>query len=408
MSSVDEFQFDELFLSRSPQHPGSSSSSLEVNDGILGGVEVDIGKLNEEIPEVVQEQSADALKVSAEVVKITNSISYDSFTIRSLVGSGAYGKVRQVVKKDSKEIFAMKTLRKKHIINANCVENTMSEKDILRKVKHPFVVRLHYAFQTPEKLYLIMDFVNGGHLLHHLRRETMFNEKQARFYIAEVILAIEHLHSLDIIHRDLKPENVLLSAQGHCVLTDFGFAKENVVDPDSCSSFCGTLEYMAPEVIKKNRYGKAADWWSVGILLYDMLCGQPPFRHANDAQLYERILVGKLVIPKYFTNQCESLVRGLLQRDIKKRFTVEKIKSHPFFKTINWTQLGNLEISPPFMPDVKKGAMDVTNFDKTLTKMAFGESPSSASASPISNSLQAKFAGFSYARSFELQYRLES
>jgi len=275
----------------------------------------------------------------------------------------------------------------------------MAEKDILRKVRHPFVVRLHYAFQTPSKLYLVMDFINGGHLLHHLNKERMFSEVQARFYISEVILAIEHLHSLDIIHRDLKPENVLVGADGHCVLTDFGFAKENVTDPDSCQSFCGTLEYMAPEVIKKNRYGKPADWWSVGILLYDMLNGHPPFRCANDARLYKKILTDKIKLPPYFTGPCCNLIRGLLERDIKKRLTVQKIKSHAWFKGINWEATTEKRVRPPIMPIVIEGEFDTSNFDMELTKQTPGDSP--ASLTSLTNSMQAKFVGFSYVNSFE-------
>jgi len=380
----------------------------DVNIGDVDTTEVDIGRTNDyftEEQDIVDE--AQKAAIVRETVGISTTINTDSFNIRALVGTGAYGKVRQVIKKDSNQIFAMKTLKKKHLIDTNCVENTMAEKDILRKVRHPFIVRLHYAFQTSSKLYLIMDFVNGGHLLHHLRREAMFSEKQARFYIAEVILAIEHLHSLNIIHRDLKPENVLLSADGHCVLTDFGFAKQDVTDPDSCQSFCGTLEYMAPEVIQKNRYGKAADWWSVGILLYDMLVGKPPFRHVNDAKLYEKILKDKLVLPKYFTSGCSTLIKALLTRDVNKRLTVEGIKAHPFFKTIDWDQLARLEVPPPFVPQTRNGALDIGNFDAELTKLGHGESPAASPASPISNSMQAKFVGFSYAKSFE-DYRIRS
>jgi len=290
----------------------------------------------------------------------------------------------------------MKSLNKKHLIETNSVDNTMAEKDILRKIRHPFIVKLHYAFQSDSKLHLVMDFVNGGHLLYHMHKETLFSEYQARFYIAEVILALEHLHSLDIIHRDLKPENCLLDAKGHCVLTDFGFAKENVTDPESCSSFCGTLEYMAPEVIKKKKYGKAADWWSVGILLYDMLVGNPPFQHKNDATLYKKILNDKLKMPTYLSRECQSLLKGLIHREIRCRLTVTQIKAHPFFKGLNWKRMMNKDVRPPIVPITTDGIYDVTNFDEKFVKTKLSESVSS---SPLSTSQQLQFAGFSYAKS---------
>jgi len=276
------------------------------------------------------------------------------------------------------------------------VDNTMAEKDILRKVRHPFIVRLHYAFQSDSKLHLVMDFVNGGHLLYHMHKEALFSETQARFYIAQVILALEHLHSLNIIHRDLKPENCLLDSAGHCVLTDFGFAKENVSDPDSCSSFCGTLEYMAPEVVKKGKYGKAADLWSAGILLYDMLVGNPPFQSKNDTTLYKKILNDKLRMPNYLTRECQSLIRGLLHRDIKRRLNVQQIKAHPFFKGMNWSKMLKKEIRPPIIPITKNGQYDTGNFDAKLVNAKITESVPNT---PLSSSQQLQFKGFSYVRS---------
>jgi len=326
-----------------------------------------------------------------------------SFTTLAKVGKGGFGSVHQVVFKETNEVLAMKSLKKKHLIETNSVDNTMAEKDILRKIRHPFVVRLHYAFQSDSKLHLVMDYVNGGHLLHHMHREAMFSESQARFYIAQVILALEHLHSLDIIHRDLKPENCLLDRAGHCVLTDFGFAKENVSSPDSCSSFCGTLEYMAPEVVKKNKYGKAADWWSAGILLYDMLVGHPPFQHKNDNTLYKKILSDKLRMPNFLTRECQSLIRGLIHREIKCRLTVKQIKAHPFFKGLDWNKMLDKKIRPPIIPITKKGIYDTTNFDP---KLVLSKSTESVPNSPLSSSQQLQFSGFSFVRTPSASFKL--
>jgi serine/threonine protein kinase len=241
-----------------------------------------------------------------------------------------------------------------------------------------------------------MDFINGGHLLHHMHKESIFTEGQAKFYLAEVILALEHLHSLDIIHRDLKPENVLLDSTGHCLLTDFGFAKENVLTPESCTSFCGTLEYMAPEVVKKSKYGKPADFWSVGILLYDMLVGHPPFQNKNDHVLIGKILNGKLRLPNYISKDCVSLLKGLLHRDLKRRFTLKEIKEHPFFKGQNWQKMLKKEIRPPIVPITKKGILDTSNFDQKLVHQKLTDS--APDNSPLSHSQQLQFQGFSYVK----------
>jgi len=408
----EDFFFEDLFItSSSPQPTGTSANSqrLSVVD-ILGTTDEDLGEEGDyedqvyEDNDVGDKQEVDGASEQQRSAKemhvpLSTMINLDSFTMLCVVGKGGFGKVHQVVKKDTSQIFAMKILKKRHLINTGSVENTMAEKDILRKVHHPFIVRLVYAFQTANKLHLVMDFVNGGHLLFHLHREAMFSESQARFYIAEVISAIAHLHTLNIIHRDLKPENVLLDSEGHVRLTDFGFAKDNVMDLDSCSSFCGTLEYMAPEVVKKNRYGKPADWWSVGVLLYDMLTGNPPFRHRHDNVLYKKILTDKLKMPKYISSECQSLIRGLLQRDIKKRFKVDAIKRHAFFRSINWQKLAGKEIPPPFLPMTPKGTMDTSNFDAELTKLKLtSESPASP---PLSNSQQRQFLGFSFVSSGE-------
>lgn len=412
----EDFLFEDLFItSSSPQLSGTPASSQRLSMlEILGTTEEDIGDEEdyeeEEDKEDIRPQHDNAVDGASQEkqqtsgkkethVVLSTVIKLDSFTMLCVVGKGGFGKVHQVVKKDNNQVYAMKILKKRHLIDTNSVENTMAEKDILRKVHHPFIVRLIYAFQTENKLHLVMDFVNGGHLLFHLHREAMFSESQARFYIAEVILAIEHLHTLNIIHRDLKPENVLLDSEGHIRLTDFGFAKDNVMDLDSCSSFCGTLEYMAPEVIKKNRYGKPADWWSVGILLYDMLTGQPPFRHANDNALYKKILGDKLKMPKYLSRDCQNLICGLLQRDIKKRMKVNDIKNHPFFKPISWSKLSKKEMAPPFLPMTPKGTLDTSNFDAEVTGLKVtAESPASP---PLSHSQQRQFLGFSFVSSGE-------
>jgi serine/threonine protein kinase len=420
-----EFQFEDLFLSSSgPTNLASSWGAPPDNAAVAnaqleayGTTEEDIGDEQDYSDEDEVEKTEDTVEdgtpfspsnednvhKSGGTIKLSAHIGLQSFTTLVMVGKGGFGSVHQVVFKDTNEVLAMKSLKKKHLIATNSVDNTMAEKDILRKIRHPFIVRLHYAFQSDSKLHLVMDFVNGGHLLYHMHKEALFSESQARFYIAQVILALEHLHSLNIIHRDLKPENCLLDSKGHCVLTDFGFAKENVSDPDSCSSFCGTLEYMAPEVVKKNKYGKAADWWSTGILLYDMLVGNPPFQHKSDNMLYKKILNDKLRMPNYLSRECQSLIRGLLQRDLKQRLNVKQIKAHPFFKGMNWDKMLRKEIRPPIIPIIKDGVYDTNNFDGKFVNEKISESIPN---SPLSTSQQLQFKGFSYVRSPASSFKL--
>ncbi|KAM5570598.1 serine/threonine-protein kinase [Rosa sericea] len=306
------------------------------------------------------------------------------FEILRVVGKGAFGKVFQVRKKssngeeDGDGLYAMKVMRKETVIKKNHVDYMKAERDILTKVVHPFIVQLRYSFQTKCKLYLMMDFINGGHLFYHLYRQGIFSEDQARFYTAEIVSAVSHLHKCGIVHRDLKPENVLMDADGHVMLTDFGLAKE--IDEDSRSnSMCGTTEYMAPEILLSKGHNKDADWWSIGILLYEMLSGQPPFTHANRKKLQERIIREKVKLPPYLTTEAHSLLKGLLQKEPSQRLGSgpsggDNIKSHKWFKTINWKKLEARELLPKFKPDVT-GKECTANFDRCWTTMPLDDSP---------------------------------
>ncbi|XP_022743099.1 serine/threonine-protein kinase AtPK2/AtPK19-like [Durio zibethinus] len=195
------------------------------------------------------------------------------FEVLKVVGQGAFGKVYQVRLSNTSDIYAMKVMRKDKIMEKNHTEYMKSERDILTKVDHPFIVQLRYSFQTKYRLYLVLDFVNGGHLFFQLYRQGLFREDLARIYTAEIVSAVSHIHANGIMHRDLKPENILLDADGNVMLTDFGLAKEFDKNTRS-NSMCGTLEYMSPEIVLGKGHDKAADWWSVGILLFEMLTGK--------------------------------------------------------------------------------------------------------------------------------------
>ncbi|XP_077785358.1 serine/threonine-protein kinase Sgk2 isoform X2 [Podarcis muralis] len=278
----------------------------------------------------------------------------------------------------------------------------MAERNVLLKnVKHPFLVGLHYSFQTKEKLYFVLDYVNGGELFFHLQRERCFCEPRARFYAAEMASAVGYLHSLNIIYRDLKPENILLDCQGHVVLTDFGLCKEGMEPEETTSTFCGTPEYLAPEVLKKQPYDRTVDWWCLGAVLYEMLFGLPPFYSRDVSQMYDNILHKPLQIQGTKTIAACDILQGLLHKDQKKRLGAKtdflEIKNHVFFSPINWDDLYSKRITPPFDPKVA-GPADLRHFDPEFTQEAVSSSiirtPDFATSSCSATDA---FLGFSYA-----------
>lgn len=290
-------------------------------------------------------------------------VSTDDFTVKTVIGKGAFGKVMLVEKKDSGEVFAMKEMDKEVIEKENLLEHTFAEKSILQKINHPFIVKLHYAFQTKDRLYLVLDFLAGGELFFHLGQVGRFDEWRAKFYTAEIGLAVGYLHSLDIIYRDLKPENCVLDKDGYVCLTDFGLAKTNVQGA-TAETFCGTPEYLAPEFLIGGGHGKAVDWWSLGILLYEMLCGIPPFYDENVTDMYDLILKKPLEFDDAVSPAARDLLTKLLDRDPSKRMqSVEAFKAHPFFSDLNFDDLYARRLPAPFKPD----AQATNNFDGEFT-----------------------------------------
>jgi len=329
------------------------------------------------------------------VEKEMEKVSVEDFDLLNLIGKGSFGKVMQVKKKDSGKIFAMKVLDKKHILDHNEVEHTLAEKHILQRIHHPFLVNLHYSFQTEDKLYFVLDYINGGELFFHLQKEKRFAEERVKFYAAEILLALEHLHANGIIYRDLKPENILITSEGHICLTDFGLCKTGIEsEQDRTTTFCGTPEYLAPEVLKGKGYGKAVDWWSFGSLIYEMLTGLPPFYSQDVQEMYRKIMTDKLRFPTGMSEDAKVFIEALLQRDLSVRLKdPTKMKTYGFFKTINWQDLFAKKLKPPFIPDVK-GAHDVSQIDPIFVKETPNISPSSASA--IDKADQQNFEGFTY------------
>ncbi|VFQ91026.1 unnamed protein product [Cuscuta campestris] len=328
-----------------------------------------------------------------EAIKEDQTIGLQDFDVMKLVGQGAFGKVFQVKKKGTSEIYAMKVMRKDKIMEKNHAEYMKAERDILTRIDHPFIVQLRYSFQTKYRLYLVLDFINGGHLFFQLYHQGLFCEDLARIYTAEIVSAVSHLHENGIMHRDLKPENILLDADGHAMLTDFGLAKEFEADKRS-NSMCGTVHYMSPEIVLGKGHDKAADWWSVGILLFEMLTGKPPFI-GNREKIQQKIIKEKIKLPSYLSSEAHSLLKGLLQKDPSKRMGSgakgsDEIKCHKWFRPINWKRLEAREIQPSFRPAVD-GKQCIANFDKCWTEMPLQDSPVS---SPICDLFQ----GFTYVR----------
>ncbi|KAI0073494.1 AGC/Akt protein kinase [Panus rudis PR-1116 ss-1] len=325
------------------------------------------------------------------------SLTIDDFELITVIGKGSFGKVMQVRKRDTSRIYALKTIRKQHIVERGEITHTLAERLVLARVNNPFIVPLKFSFQSAQKLYLVLAFVNGGELFHHLQREQRFDEGRARFYSAELLLALEHLHELDVVYRDLKPENILLDYTGHIALCDFGLCKINMKDSDTTNTFCGTPEYLAPEILYNQGYSKVIDWWTLGVLLYEMLSGLPPFFDENTDIMYQKILNDPLGFGEEFSPEAQSILKLLLERDPTKRLGVngaDEIKSHPFFsKNIDFEKLLQKKIQPPFKPSVAS-PVDVSNFDTVFTTEAPMDSV--VEGSQLSQTVQAQFAGFSY------------
>ncbi|MGH0125523.1 UNVERIFIED_CONTAM: hypothetical protein FKN15_036257 [Acipenser sinensis] len=406
------------------------------------------------------------------------------FNFLKVIGKGSFGKVLLARHKNDEKFYAVKVLQKKAILKKKEEKHIMSERNVLLKnVKHPFLVGLHYSFQTADKLYFVLDYINGGELFYHLQRERCFLEPRARFYTAEIASALGYLHSLNIVYRnrnskdqcmgyityikagvplattlctqqrqpdtglklfyhlqrercfleprarfytaeiasalgylhslnivyrDLKPENILLDSQGHIVLTDFGLCKENIEPNGTTSTFCGTPEYLAPEVLHKQPYDRTVDWWCLGAVLYEMLYGLPPFYSRNTAEMYDNILNKPLQLKPNISNSARHLLEGLLQKDRTKRIGAKddftELKNHVFFSQMSWDDLNAKKLTPPFNPNVT-GPSDLRHFDPEFTDepvpSSIGRSPDSAlMTASIKESAEA-FLGFSYAPSMD-------
>eukprot|EP00939_MAST-03C_sp_MAST-3C-sp1_P002825 g2825.t1 len=401
-------------------------------------------------------------------------VSSEDFQRLCCLGTGSFGKVLQVRHNESGDIYAMKIIKKSRVVKKKVELSTMLERDVLAQVAHPFIVELHCAFQTMDKLYLVMTFIPGGELFWHLHDQGTFPEDVARFYVAELVLAVSYLHSRSIIHRDIRPENLLLGGDGHLIVTDFGLAKalsrsrnervdqfdkgnlairenkrmqskvntssvtsspkhaaagneredesDHTISPDLSSllagvpaeaspsskatctatranravTLCGAEEYMAPEMIAGGGYGKSVDWWSVGILLYEMLTGAPPFtqkgRSGSCEKIFHMILNERVKMPPYLSKACHGIIRGLLERNVQRRLGcfkstmfkkggVDAIKMHPFFANTRWEKLVSKDVKPPILPDLADVA-DTRHFTEDFLSLPPRDTPRACARTP--------------------------
>ncbi|KAH8652648.1 kinase-like domain-containing protein [Tricladium varicosporioides] len=344
---------------------------------------------------------------------IARKMQADDFRPLRCLGKGTFGTVLLVKQQATGRLYAQKQFKKASLtVHKRLIEQTKTERSILESVnRHPFVVKLFYAFQDHEKLYLILEYAQGGELFTHLAQERMFTEEVASFYMAEMVLALEHLHrNLGVIYRDLKPENCLLDAEGHLLLTDFGLSKVAVDENDKCNSVLGTVEYMAPEVIQGLKYGMAVDWWSFGALGFDLLTGSPPFQGQNHAKIQERIVKQKLVMPYFLGSDAKDLLTRLLRKEPNKRLgsnmpkDMQTIKKHRFFRKIDWKALVKREVEPPIQPMITDPEL-AENFSTDFTDLALSPVLTSNKA-PWSTTSAAgpenPFGGFSYVASQSL------
>ncbi|MCJ1371379.1 Ribosomal protein S6 kinase alpha-5 [Loxospora ochrophaea] len=330
------------------------------------------------------------------------------FEPMTCLGRGSFGTVILVKQNATGKLYAQKQFRKASLtVHKRLVEQTKTERAILESInRHPFVVKLYYAFQDCEKLYLILEYAQGGELFTHLASERMFSEETASFYMAEMVLALEHIHqNVGVVYRDLKPENCLLDAEGHLLLTDFGLSKVALDGEDHCKSILGTIEYMAPEVILGHTYGTAVDWWSFGALGFDLLTGSPPFQANNHAKIQEKILKQKLSLPYYIGPDAKDLLTRLLRKEPNKRLggcmprDMESIKKHRFFRKIDWKLLEERELEPPIKPLITDPEL-AENFSSEFTDLAVSPVLSHHKGDPWGvGSESDPFGGFSFVAS---------
>ncbi|KAK6753347.1 hypothetical protein RB195_012753 [Necator americanus] len=343
-----------------------------------------------------------------------DKITMDDFDFLKVLGKGTFGKVILCKEKRTSKLYAIKILKKEVIIAREEVAHTLTENRVLQRCKHPFLTQLTYSFQTTHHLCFVMEFANGGELFTHLQKSGTFSESRSRFYGAEIVLALGYLHSLSIVYRDMKLENLLLDKDGHIKIADFGLCKEEISFGDKTSTFCGTPEYLAPEVLEDNDYGRSVDWWGVGVVMYEMMCGRLPFYSRDHQKLFELIMASELRFPSKLSAEAKQLLTGLLFKDPSQRLgggpdDALEVCQQPFFKPIDWEKLYRKEIEPPYKPSVQSET-DTSYFDKEFTSAPVQLTPPPQRSGPLAtvdelDEMQSNFTQFSFHNTLDSSLR---
>ncbi|KAI8578014.1 hypothetical protein K450DRAFT_249499 [Umbelopsis ramanniana AG] len=355
---------------------------------------------------VISSASSAELDPPSQKPSLSRKVTIQDFQILKVLGKGCMGKVILVREHRTSRLFALKAISKQFVVMHREVEHAKSEREILARIgqiSHPFLIRLHHSFQDASQLFLVFDYHVGGDMATQLAKCYKFSPGRCRLYTAEILLGIQELHRLGILYRDLKPENILLGADGHIILTDFGLSKQflpqtNVGDQRT-TTFCGTAEYLAPEILRGDEYSFAVDFWSLGTLLYEMITGIPPFWAENHADMYNRVLDDNLEFPPNFDTVTADFITGLLHRVPQDRlgagpYGPQEIRSHPYFAGMDWSDVYRKRIKPEYIP-MFKSETDLQNFDDTFVAMT----PRFSLASDgefLSPSIQGDFDGYSY------------
>jgi p70 ribosomal S6 kinase len=412
-TSEDLFKIDDLGSGLDHSHPNlskqnSSSEEQEAEDNdLVDQVQANLGFTEAEINNNSDEEAFDIVQLKNAENDGRGHPHLEDFEIKKVLGTGGFAKVFQVRKmngKDKGTIYAMKVLKKAALVRnkqTKTIEREINihaklERDVLEAVKHPFIVDLIYAFQAQNKVYLVLEYLAGGELFMQLQKERMLMEDTAIFYLAEILVAINHLHQVGIIYRDLKPENIMLDREGHIKLTDFGCVKRSLSDEINYT-FCGTVEYMAPEILNRSgRHGKEVDWWSFGILTYDIMTGAPPFTGNNRKIISDKVVRQKLTLKKYLTPDAKDILTKLLNKKPELRLGSgerdgDAVMSHRFFSKVDWTAVVERRLEPPFKP-LLKTEDDFSMFDKEFTSKPPFDSPLVS----VTDSVSEMFVGFSF------------
>ena len=328
------------------------------------------------------------------------------FTKIKLIGKGSYGNVYLVRYNKNNQIYAMKVYIKSDLREKNQENNTKSERNLMTQINFPFIVSVKFAFQTESKLFLVQEFIQGGDLFYHIHSGSKFSNERTKFYIIEIILAIEFLHNNNMIYRDLKPENILIGIDGHIKLTDFGLSKMVDSLEDKSYTVCGTLQYIAPEIIKGEGYNNSVDWWSLGIIIFEMFTGKLPFKFKYDAQYSLDIYKKKIIYPSWIEENAKDLIANLLSIDPNKRLGngingADNIKKHPFFNNVDWDKALKKQLKPPFIPKVEDET-DIKYFEKSLTESPIFSDNSEILMASEENEDDDEYGGFTFvAESFK-------